>query len=162
MIIELEINGARVLISGDNLSVSVTGEDGKPRQIKSSGVPLRDYLEVSRITQAEFAESIGIHPVSCNRLVNGNRRPSWDLVAKIAEATGGIVTAESWIPAASDDCPDGDSIKEYRKSIGVTQHQFAELLGVTQATISRWECGAEQPRGAAAVLLYKMLSEASA
>jgi transcriptional regulator with XRE-family HTH domain len=32
-----------------------------------------------------------------------------------------------------------------RKQIGLSQVQFAELLAVTQGTVSRWESGAKQP-----------------
>ena len=36
-------------------------------------------------------------------------------------------------------------IKSRRQSIGMTQKQLAELLGVTDVTISRWESGQRQP-----------------
>ena len=36
-------------------------------------------------------------------------------------------------------------IKSRRQNIGMTQKQLAELLGVTDVTISRWESGQRQP-----------------
>ena len=36
-------------------------------------------------------------------------------------------------------------IKSRRQSIGLTQKQLAELVGVTDVTISRWESGQREP-----------------
>ena len=36
-------------------------------------------------------------------------------------------------------------IKSRRQNIGMTQKQLAELVGVTDVTISRWESGQRQP-----------------
>lgn len=101
MIIEFEINGARVIVSGENLSVNIT-QDCEP--VAAAGLS-----ETSRV---DFA-------------------------------------------------PKAEDIRALRKAMGLRQHQFCKLLGVTQATISRWETGEERPRGSAAVLLHKMLGEAA-
>jgi len=37
----------------------------------------------------------------------------------------------------------GEQIKDWRKRAGLRQQDLAELVGVTQAAISRWEGGAE-------------------
>lgn len=37
--------------------------------------------------------------------------------------------------------------------MGLTQREFAEQLGTRQQTISEWETGMYQPRGASATLL---------
>ena len=39
----------------------------------------------------------------------------------------------------------GKFIKDLRKEKGVTQEQFAEILGVSNRTISRWETGSNMP-----------------
>ena len=36
-------------------------------------------------------------------------------------------------------------IRSRRKNIGLTQKQLAELIGVTDVTISRWESGQREP-----------------
>lgn len=103
MIIELEINGARVIISGDNLTVNVSGEDIKvdrPLAKPMTAMTLRQYLKMRGFTQAEFAEAIGSHQVNVNRLVNGNRRPSWSMISRIEKATDGLVNVNSWLEEA--------------------------------------------------------------
>ena len=99
MIIELEINGARVIISGDNLTVNLTQDD----QAKSN-------VLMPRIVQPKT--------------------------------------------------PTAETIKELRKKLKLTQCGFARMLRVNQATISRWETGADEPHGAAAVLLANMITDA--
>ncbi len=39
----------------------------------------------------------------------------------------------------------GDKIAEKRKSLGMTQIEFAEKMHVTRQTVSRWESGAAMP-----------------
>lgn len=39
----------------------------------------------------------------------------------------------------------GQFLKELRKEKGITQAEFAETLGVTNRSISRWETGTNMP-----------------
>lgn len=39
----------------------------------------------------------------------------------------------------------GSFISELRKAKGLTQEQFAEIIGVTQKSVSRWETGKNMP-----------------
>ena len=48
---------------------------------------------------------------------------------------------------------DGDSVQALRRHLGLTQSEFSEQLGTRQQTISEWETGMYQPRGASAKLL---------
>ena len=48
-----------------------------------------------------------------------------------------------------------------RRRLGLSQQAFADELGVRQQTVSEWETGRYQPRGASARLLG-MLAEAPA
>jgi len=45
------------------------------------------------------------------------------------------------------------SIQALRRHLGLTQRELAERLGTRQQTISEWETGMYQPRGASATLL---------
>ncbi|MBM3153723.1 MAG: helix-turn-helix domain-containing protein [Chloroflexi bacterium] len=48
---------------------------------------------------------------------------------------------------------DKQRIRALRKHLGLTQSKLAEELGTRQQTISEWETGMYQPRGASAKLL---------
>ena len=45
-------------------------------------------------------------------------------------------------------------IREIRKSAGMTQTLFAKFMGVSVKTVEAWECGRNQPIGAACRLLF--------
>lgn len=49
-------------------------------------------------------------------------------------------------------------IKSRRQNIGLTQKQLAELIGVTDVTISRWESGQREPIWYQFVKLCEVLS----
>lgn len=40
-------------------------------------------------------------------------------------------------------------VRNIRESLGLTQAQFGELVGVDQSTVSNWENGETRPRGPA-------------
>ncbi len=48
---------------------------------------------------------------------------------------------------------DADKVKSLRQHMALTQAQLSEEMGVRQQTISEWETGLYQPRGASAKLL---------
>lgn len=48
---------------------------------------------------------------------------------------------------------DAARVRALRGALKLTQQQLAEELGVRQQTVSEWETGAYQPRGASARLL---------
>jgi len=50
----------------------------------------------------------------------------------------------------------GEEIRELRKKLGLTQEEFARLLGVGYTTINRWENGKSEPRGQASEILEKL------
>lgn len=94
MIIELEINGARVIISGDNLAVSVS-EDAAIAPLKSTGVQaLRKWLKGNRGRSSRLAEHLG---VSYGTISQWKSIPTHRL-AEIAEFTG--IPREELIPDA--------------------------------------------------------------
>jgi len=48
---------------------------------------------------------------------------------------------------------DSERIRALRRHLGLTQRELADRLGTRQQTISEWELGLYQPRGASATLL---------
>lgn len=55
---------------------------------------------------------------------------------------------------------DAQSVRGLRRHMELTQDQLAEALGVRQQTVSEWETGAYQPRGASSRLLSIIADEA--
>ncbi|MFC1901182.1 helix-turn-helix domain-containing protein [Chloroflexota bacterium] len=48
---------------------------------------------------------------------------------------------------------DSRSIRELRRHLDVTQREMADRMGTRQQTISEWELGLYEPRGASSTLL---------
>ena len=48
---------------------------------------------------------------------------------------------------------DGEHVRALRSHLGLTQRELAGRLGTRQQTISEWEKGMYQPRGASSTLL---------
>ncbi len=48
---------------------------------------------------------------------------------------------------------DGVNVRALRRHLGLTQAEMARRLGTRQQTISEWEKGMYQPRGASSTLL---------
>ena len=55
---------------------------------------------------------------------------------------------------------DNKRIQSLRQHLGLTQCQLADRLGTRQQTISEWETGMYQPRGASATLLSIIAEQA--
>jgi DNA-binding transcriptional regulator YiaG len=55
---------------------------------------------------------------------------------------------------------DSQSIQALRQHLGLTQQEMADQLGTRQQTISEWETGMYQPRGASAMLLSLVAEKA--
>jgi DNA-binding transcriptional regulator YiaG len=52
------------------------------------------------------------------------------------------------------------SIRALRQHLGLTQQEMANRLGTRQQTISEWEKGMYQPRGASSTLLFIVAEQA--
>lgn len=55
---------------------------------------------------------------------------------------------------------DKKRIQALRRHLGLTQQEMAQQLGTRQQTISEWETGMYQPRGASATLLSVVAEKA--
>ena len=60
------------------------------------------------------------------------------------------------------DRPQWDSVRIHalRRHLGLTQRELADRLGTRQQTISEWETGMYNPRGASATLLSMIAEQA--
>jgi len=56
---------------------------------------------------------------------------------------------------------DREGIRALRRHLGLTQQELADELGTRQQTISEWETGMYQPRGASSRLLTIIAERAS-
>jgi len=55
---------------------------------------------------------------------------------------------------------DSGRVRALREHMGLTQQEMAEQLGTRQQTISEWETGMYQPRGASSTLLTMVAEKA--
>jgi DNA-binding transcriptional regulator YiaG len=55
---------------------------------------------------------------------------------------------------------DAGSIQALRQHLGLTQNEMSQKLGTRQQTISEWETGIYEPRGASATLLSIVAEQA--
>jgi DNA-binding transcriptional regulator YiaG len=56
---------------------------------------------------------------------------------------------------------DKERILALRRHMGLTQQAMADQLGTRQQTISEWECGLYEPRGASLKMLSLIAEKAS-
>jgi DNA-binding transcriptional regulator YiaG len=79
----------------------------------------------------------------------GRNRPT------VFDGSSGIVYSTGMSEQASARGVSWDSrrIQALRKHLGLTQQEFSRRLGTRQQTISEWETGMYQPRGASTTLL---------
>jgi DNA-binding transcriptional regulator YiaG len=55
---------------------------------------------------------------------------------------------------------DSKRVRALREHLGLTQQEMADQLGTRQQTISEWETGMYQPRGASSTLLSMVAERA--
>lgn len=60
-------------------------------------MPLVTYLLEKGYTQQEFASLLGVHQSAVSKWLQGDSRPSWNIIAKIKQITDGKVTADSFL-----------------------------------------------------------------
>ena len=56
---------------------------------------------------------------------------------------------------------DSEQVRALRRHLGLTQRELASQLGTRQQTISEWEKGMYQPRGASSTLLSIVAEQAN-
>ena len=68
-----------------------------------------------------------------------------DLLHGVKEAKAGIAARSTVVEVSR--------VTAVRNKTGLTQKEFASLLGVSVRTLQSWECGARNPSGAARTVL---------
>lgn len=64
-----------------------------------AGMKLSDYMAREGVSAEEMARRLRVHRVAVTRYCNGTRRPNWDVLARLPEATGGEVSAADFVPS---------------------------------------------------------------
>lgn len=79
MIIEFEINGARVIVSGDNLMVNVTDADATVKVEAATDIPSPSEIKALRrsrgYTQGQFAALLRVSQGSVSKWEAGSEAP---------------------------------------------------------------------------------------
>jgi len=57
---------------------------------------LRLWMQMNKLTHAQFGKTVGTTGTSVFRWVSGLHRPRWSQIRKIREATEGFVTGDDW------------------------------------------------------------------
>lgn len=63
---------------------------------------LSQYLSLHGMTQARFAEALGVNQGTVSKLIRRKVRPSIDMIAKIDRATGGAVPFSVWVDGSPE------------------------------------------------------------
>ena len=63
---------------------------------------LSAFLASRNMTRAQFAERMGVHPVTVSKWCSGAMRPAWSAIERIQEETGGQVLAQDFMPRTNE------------------------------------------------------------
>jgi len=89
------------------------------------------------LSQGEFAELLGVTPMTLNRWEKGEITPKKTYLNYLKQLKA---KSEQEVVIT------GSFIRELRKSNGMTKVKFAKMLGTSPATLDSWESGRHAPR----------------
>jgi len=134
--------------------VHLTGPRPLPRSYPQAPVTIGDHLRKRRLDlglpQREVAERLGTNSGTITNWELGHTRPEIRFLPGIVRFLG----YEPWAAGASV----GESLLTFRQEQGLSQAEFARLLGIDPATLSRWERGLRVPSGRYARLVETCLA----
>jgi len=104
-----------------------------PKQLKTLGDHIRKRRIELRLFQREVADLVGADPGSVNAWELNYHEPSLHLLPAITEFLG---YDPNVVP---DQAPLGRRIAARRRSVGLSQRELADCLGIDEGTLSRWE-----------------------
>jgi DNA-binding XRE family transcriptional regulator len=61
-----------------------------------SAFNLNNWLRENDVSQADYAEKIGISKATLSRILNGHHKPNIDVAFAIESTTDGVVTVKGW------------------------------------------------------------------
>ena len=76
------------------------------------------------------------------------QRSTQKAVEAVSDQIGGMVSESDGQEGGRQIRISAESVIKHRERLGLTQREMADLLGVTPATVLRWEQGHNSPRGA--------------
>jgi len=79
------------------------------------------------------------------------KKPAFDELIKSVRQAGRVKRGE--VAPSRTFRFDPEDIRQIRKGLGLSQSEFALLIGVSVATLQNWEQGRRQPEGPARALL---------
>jgi putative transcriptional regulator len=82
-------------------------------------------------------------------------RASWEEALKYARGEKADVVVHTVIPSDTD-------AREARHKLGLSQSEFAALIGTGVGTVRKWELGTRRPSGAARTLIEVIKAEPKA
>ena len=101
---------------------------------------LREARERSGLSRAGLADQVGVAEVSVKAWETGRRAPKAATQVRVARALGvGFEDLEQPGPA------DAGDLRRLRESLGLTQAEAAERLGIGPSALKRVEAGQELP-----------------
>ena len=106
-----------------------------PKELKALGDHIRKKRIELGLLQREVADLLGADPQSVNAWERNYREPVLHRLPAIAAFLGYDLEA----PAAN--APLGVRIASRRRRLGLSQKRLAELLGIDEATVRKWERG---------------------
>jgi len=107
------------------------------------------------LTQRQLAERLGVSPPTISHWETGRWRPPRYRIGQLATVLGvapnDLARGMHWSPCESSTTGlggnFGEAIRAARRDSGLSKAQLARCVGVSSATIRRWECGGSAPRG---------------
>jgi len=116
------------------------GEMEKPE------LTIRELREKRGLTQAQFAQELGVSAITVSSLETGRLKLSDKMAARIREQYDErVIQTPQGEESKQEKKPAGEAIRDLRDSLGMTREAFAKSLGMNANTIYEYESGRFSP-----------------
>jgi DNA-binding transcriptional regulator YiaG len=143
----------------------ITAPQGVPAvagaQFKATPAAIKRMRARLGLSQAKFAKRLGISHSAVYQLEAGRMKPGPKTTASIAALDAQPAGAPANVPVVQvrEFKATPAAIKEMRTRFGLTQKQFAALVGLTASVISNWEAGRKKPMPKAVLKLQELAAQ---